>query len=106
MRHGKWHFPKIGNGRGRFELSIFNKQAAGDIPGKDKMTNPFSKIRKFLLETQVELKRLSLPTKRELRSSVIVVFVAIVLLGFFVSLVDFAVYNVVDLLTWLVKGAK
>ncbi len=70
------------------------------------MTNPFSKIRKFLLETQVELKRLSLPTKRELRSSVIVVFVAIVLLGFFVSLVDFAVYNVVDLLTWLVKGAK
>ena len=79
--HYKWHFPKIGNGRGRFELSIFNKQAAGDIPGKDKMTNPFSKIRKFLLETQVELKRLSLPTKRELRSSVIVVFVAIVAFG-------------------------
>ena len=38
--------------------------------------------------------------------AIILVFVAIVLLGFFVSLVDFAVYNVVDLLTWLVKGAK
>jgi len=70
------------------------------------MTNPFNKIRQFLIETKTELKRLSLPSKRELRGSVVVVFVAIALLGCFVSLVDFAVYNVVDLLTWLVKGGK
>lgn len=40
---------------------------------------------------------------QELRSSIIVVFVAIGLLGVYVSLADFSVYNVVDLLTMLVK---
>ena len=37
---------------------------------------------------------------------VIVVFVALGLLGAFVALADFAIYNVVDLLTWFVKGGK
>lgn len=70
------------------------------------MNNPFTKIRQFIAETRVELKKLTLPTRQELRSSIIVVFVAIGLLGLFVSVVDFAVYNVVDLFTSFVKGGK
>ncbi len=70
------------------------------------MKNPFPKVRQFLKETSVELKRLTLPTRQELRTSVIVVFVAIALLGVFVSVVDFAVYNVVDLFTSFVTGGK
>ena len=68
------------------------------------MTNPISKIRQFYKETVVELKKASWPTRAELYSSIIVVFVAIGLLGAYVALADFSIYNVVDLLTGLVKG--
>ena len=54
----------------------------------------------------VELKKATWPTRQELYSSIVVVFIAIGLLGIFISLADFAIYNVVDLLTWLVKGGK
>ena len=70
------------------------------------MTNPFRKVREFYHEMMVELKKASWPTRQELRSCTLVVFVAITLLGIYVSLADFAIYNVVDLLTWLVKGGK
>jgi len=72
----------------------------------NKMTNPFRKVREFYQETMVELKKATWPTRQELRSYTVVVFVAIALLGIYVSLADFAIYNVVDLLTWLVKGGK
>ena len=54
----------------------------------------------------MELKKSSWPTRPELVNSVIVVFVALGLFGAFVSLADFAIYNVVDLLTWFVNGGK
>ncbi len=67
------------------------------------MANPFHKIKQFFQEMAAELKKATWPTRQELRSSIIVVFVAIGLLGVYVSLADFSVYNVVDLLTMLVK---
>ena len=70
------------------------------------MTNPISKIRQFYKETVVELKKASWPTREELGSSIVVVFVAIILLGMFVALADFAIYNVVDLFTDFVKGGR
>lgn len=70
------------------------------------MTNPISKIRQFYKETVVELKKASWPTRQELGSSIVVVFVAIILLGMFVALADFAIYNVVDLFTDLVKSGR
>lgn len=70
------------------------------------MTNPFRKIKQFFQETAVELKRTSWPDRQELRSSIIVVFIAIGLLGIYIGIVDFSVYNVVDLLTMIVKGGK
>ena len=70
------------------------------------MTHPFRKVRQFYNETAVELKKAAWPTRSELLNSVLVVFVAIGLLGIFVSLADFSIYNVVDLLTSLVRGGK
>ena len=70
------------------------------------MTNPFREVRQFYNETAVELKKAAWPTRSELLNSVLVVFVAIGLLGIFVSLADFSIYNVVDLLTSLVRGGK
>lgn len=54
----------------------------------------------------VELKKASWLTRPELLNSVVVVFVAIGLLGVFVSLADFSIYNVVDLLTQFARGGK
>lgn len=54
----------------------------------------------------MELRKAAWPTRQELYNSVVVVFIAIGLLGLFISLADFAIYNVVDLLTWFVKGGK
>ncbi len=67
------------------------------------MANPFRKIRIFAGETVTELKKASWPTLPELRSSTLVVLVAILLLGGFITLSDFSVYNLVTLLTKLVR---
>jgi len=63
------------------------------------MNNPFRSIRIFTGEIIDELKKATWPTKIELRDSTIVVIVAAVILGVFTSISDFALYQVVDLLT-------
>ncbi len=68
------------------------------------MANPFRKARLFLGETSQELKKAVWPTKTELRDSTVVVFIATLLLGAFISLADFSVYNWVQLLTNFVRG--
>ena len=68
------------------------------------MANPFRKARIFLGETTTELKKAVWPTKTELRDSTIVVFIATLLLGGYVALADFSVYNWIQLLTNLVSG--
>ncbi|OIR09264.1 protein translocase subunit SecE [mine drainage metagenome] len=65
------------------------------------MKNPFTSVRIFAGETYSELQKASWPTRSELRDSVIVVIVAAVLLGVFTSISDFALYQVVDLVTRL-----
>ena len=67
------------------------------------MANPFRKIRIFAGETVAEIKKASWPTLAELRSSTLVVLVAIILLGAFITLSDWSVYNVITLLTKLVR---
>lgn len=62
-------------------------------------------MRQFSQETVGELKKSTWPTREELRASVVVVFVAMTVLGAFVSIVDFSIYNVIDLFTMLVKGS-
>ncbi|MCD8483863.1 MAG: preprotein translocase subunit SecE [Verrucomicrobia bacterium] len=68
------------------------------------MANPFRKIRIFTSETQQELKKSVWPTREELRDSTIVVFIATALLGAYVALADFSIYNWVQLLTnWVAR---
>jgi preprotein translocase subunit SecE len=50
------------------------------------------------------LKKAVWPTKSELRDSTVVVFVATLLLGAYVALADFSVYNWIQLLTNWVRG--
>jgi len=63
------------------------------------MINPFSKIRLFYTETIGELKKAAWPTYAELRHATVVVIIAAILLGCFVGLVDFSLFQIVSLLT-------
>jgi preprotein translocase subunit SecE len=63
------------------------------------MKNPFSSTRIFFVEMIDELKKATWPTKNELRDSTIVVIVATIILGIFTSISDFALVQVVNLVT-------
>ncbi|MEO7797414.1 MAG: preprotein translocase subunit SecE [Opitutaceae bacterium] len=63
------------------------------------MKNPFRSTRIFLGEMVGELQKATWPTKTELRDSTIVVIVAAAILGVFTAISDFAMVNVVDLVT-------
>ncbi len=69
------------------------------------MANIFQKSRSFWAETIGELKKASWPTLKELRSLVWVIIFAVFLLGLYVAISDFSVYNWVTLLARLVRGA-
>ena len=63
------------------------------------MKNPFRSTRIFLGEMVGELQKATWPTKTELRDSTVIVIVAAVILGLFTAISDFAMVNVVDLVT-------
>ncbi len=66
------------------------------------MKNPFRSVRIFAGETVGELKKATWPTRAELRDSTVVVIIAMALLGFFTSITDFSLYQVVNLFTsWM-----
>lgn len=56
------------------------------------------KVRTFCREMIDELKKASWPNWRELRESTVVVLLGIIFLGVFVGLVDFSLFQMVDLL--------
>jgi len=62
------------------------------------MKNPFRSIRIFYGETAAELKKAAWPTWPELRDATLVVIVGMALLGVFISVIDFSLYNVIQLL--------
>lgn len=66
------------------------------------MKNPFTKVRIFYKETVAELKKASWPTWKEILSYMKIVFVSIALVGIFVGIADFAIYNVMDVIRILV----
>lgn len=67
------------------------------------MKNPFIKIRVFFEEIFTELKKATWPTWKELRDSTIIVLVGIILMGIYVGIVDFSLFQVVNLLTTWVQ---
>lgn len=75
------------------------------FPQGKKMANPFSKIRQYYRETVAELKKVSWPNGKEIRASMVMVFVSLAILGVFLGLADFSIYNVIGLLTDLVRSA-
>ena len=68
------------------------------------MKNPFRSIRIFWKETVSELKKASWPNLKELRDSTIVVLIAVLLLGAFIGIADFSLFQVVNLFTDWVGG--
>lgn len=67
------------------------------------MANPFAKIRLFYSETALELKKSQWPTPKELRELTLVVIVGIIIIGLFITLADFALFNLVKLFTMMVS---
>ncbi len=63
------------------------------------MKNPFRSIRLFWGETVTELKKASWPGYAELRDSTLIVLVGILVLGMYVSVLDFSLFQVVHLFT-------
>jgi preprotein translocase SecE subunit len=59
------------------------------------MTNPFAKIKQFSSEMISELKKSSWPDRHSLRQSTITVVIAMFLLGSYVSIVDFSLFNAI-----------
>ena len=68
------------------------------------MPNIFQKTRLFYGETVSELKKASWPDFSELKGSTGVIIVSVLILGLYVALSDFSVYNWVTLLTRFIKG--
>ena len=68
------------------------------------MKNPFQNIRIFWGEMIRELKKASWPSFKELRNSTVIVLVAIALLGIFTSVSDFALLNIVEFFTNIVRS--
>ncbi|MDR1254596.1 MAG: preprotein translocase subunit SecE [Puniceicoccales bacterium] len=58
----------------------------------------FRKIRIFGREMVEELKKASWPNGYELRKSSVIVLLGVLFLGLFVSMVDFSLFQMVDLL--------
>lgn len=48
----------------------------------------FAKIKKFVADVTVELKKVSWPTQQELRGSTLVVIVTVILMAVFIGMVD------------------
>ncbi len=68
------------------------------------MANPFRKIRIFFGETVGELQKSVWPTRKELKDSTIVVMIALALMGAYIAVADFSIYNWITFLTGLVRG--
>ena len=68
------------------------------------MAHPFRSARVFFSELVGELLKARWPPKTELKDSTIIVIVACILLGLFTSISDFALYNVVDVVTEFVSS--
>jgi preprotein translocase subunit SecE len=62
------------------------------------------KIKSFFSETFGELKKSAWPDRKELGKSTVIVIIGMVLISFFVSVVDFSLLNVVDFASKVARG--
>lgn len=66
---------------------------------KTKKTPFFARLKKFFKETKSELKRVTWPTKEQLKQNTIVILVFIILIGLFLFVFDVAFSWLFSLLT-------
>lgn len=59
----------------------------------------FKKVKTFCGEIVGELRKTAWPTRPSLAKSTVVVILGMFLLGFYVSVVDFSLLNIVDFIT-------
>jgi len=69
-----------------------HKKIENGISGSKKY---FSIVRQFLLDSKMELKKVTWPTKKELLSVTAVVIVLVFFIGFFLGLVDFGLVKII-----------
>jgi preprotein translocase SecE subunit len=62
------------------------------------------KVKNFFIEMVGELKKSAWPSKQDLGKSTLVVVIGMVLLSFYVSIVDFSLLNVVDFVSRFVRN--
>ena len=65
--------------------------------------NSIRRTRQFFSETAQELRKSVWPTAKELRDSTVVILIASLLLGGYIALADFAVYNWIELITKVIR---
>jgi preprotein translocase subunit SecE len=63
------------------------------------MANPVFKVREFLREVVVELKKSAWPTRSDLVDSTLVVIITVLVLGMFVAFADVVFVGIVGILT-------
>ncbi len=64
-----------------------------------RLRSTIARVRLFLAETMQELQKSAWPTKEELKDSTFVVFIASVMLGVYITVADFSVYNFISACT-------
>jgi len=70
------------------------------------MTALIQKFRIFIRETEIELRKATWPTWKELKESVVVVLFAAFVLGVVIFISDYSFFECVNFLSNLVKPAK
>ncbi len=65
--------------------------------------NPFSKTKQFIIEITNELKKASWPTKKSLKHATCIVVITMFLLGSYISIADFVLFNGIKLISLIVK---
>ena len=63
------------------------------------MVNPFARVRYFYKETISELRKVAWSTPKELRNYTLVVLLTVALSGFYISVIDFSLFNLVSYIT-------
>lgn len=64
---------------------------------------PLHRLRTFTKEIGLELRKTTWPCRRELKQSLLVVLTGVLLLGGFIGIVDFSLFQIVDLVIGWVR---
>jgi preprotein translocase subunit SecE len=66
------------------------------IAWKEGRTNPVSRLRRFLNEAWSELKKVSWPTREQVRNLTVLVFVVSFAVGLYITVLDFGFFTLVE----------